>query len=760
VDQPAFSRVWALLSYCRTAKWVGQLAGVATAVLYVVLILVLALFVDLMDTRGHVTPFTLLNPDGKKDHRADWLNLSPAERLAAVRGIGLTDLEAVPEKPDALTGDEAAKWKGVQIFVDADLAPPLPLMPSMSLKPDSDEFQKWTVKRKITDPALALAVANSEQEVLWQAHVWHILKKRVGDAAAERHKAALSGESRLGILGLVARHHHAPAGRILGFFASVAPWTWNGEDANRRYLTGLLIFGLVLVVVRGIFIVVMNETSSRATLEVVTRLRRAIYHQTARRGSAANPDSSEESGAVFVRDVDRVHDAVYYRLTHRWRNITLGVLLIAVALATNFWLSMTYILFALLVWSIVGQLATSLKRQSKLATRVANNRLQLLIESLQQIRLVKAFIMELFNQSRVERQLADYSKAYLLRSRGDSFAKPLLIALGGMAAITLLYLSGRVVLSDGMHLAGAALLAVAFLSLYLPVRSHLHSRRIMKHGRDGAAAIYDYLDRRSDVAMYPDAEFLQGIQRGIEFADVSVSDESGPVLDKVDFKIKVGQRVGLVGPSDREKHAVVSLLARFIDPSHGFVKIDNRDVKWLTQDSLRTQIGLVMQSGAVFNDTVAHNIGCGDPNFNLPQIIEAAKIAHAHQFIVRLPYGYETPIGELGHRLTPGQQFRIALARAILRDPSMYVIEEPSDAFDDDSKDLVDDTFSRIFEGKTILFLPHRVSTLRTCDKILLLHEGKIVTEGDHRELIKENELYRHLYYLEYNPFADQVAVG
>jgi ATP-binding cassette subfamily B protein len=166
----------------------------------------------------------------------------------------------------------------------------------------------------------------------------------------------------------------------------------------------------------------------------------------------------------------------------------------------------------------------------------------------------------------------------------------------------------------------------------------------------------------------------------------------------------------------------------------------------------------VLQNSLVFNDTVANNIGCGDPSFTLPQIIEAAKLAHAHQFIQRLPYGYETPIGELGHSLRPGEQFRIALARAILRDPSLFIIEEPAEHLDDDTKDLVDDTLDRVLPGKTVIYLPHRMSTLRECDKIYLLHNGRIVAAGEHRELVADSELYRHLYYLEFNPFAEAVG--
>ena len=281
----------------------------------------------------------------------------------------------------------------------------------------------------------------------------------------------------------------------------------------------------------------------------------------------------------------------------------------------------------------------------------------------------------------------------------------------------------------------------------------------MRHGREAAAAIFEFLDRRGDVATYPDAEFLPGVVRGLEFVDVNVRepDTGRLLLDKINLKLKAGQRTGIVGSDHEEQMALVSLIPRFLDPTEGEIKIDGRNLKWVTQDSLRT-IGLVLQNNLVFNDTVANNVGCGDPSYTLPQIIEAAKLAHAHQFIQRLPYGYETPIGELGHALSSGEQFRIALARAVLRDPSLYIIEEPTEQLDEDTKDLVDDTLGRVLPGKTVVYLPHRMSTLRECDKIYLLHEGRIVAVGEHRELMAENELYRHLYYLEFNPFAETIA--
>jgi len=167
---------------------------------------------------------------------------------------------------------------------------------------------------------------------------------------------------------------------------------------------------------------------------------------------------------------------------------------------------------------------------------------------------------------------------------------------------------------------------------------------------------------------------------------------------------------------------------------------------------------MVLQHNLVFNDTVANNIGCGDSTYNLQRITDAAKIAHAHQFISKMPHGYETVIGELGYPLHLGEMFRIALARAILRDPAILVIEETVAPLDDDAKSMVDDTLQRVTPGRTVIFLPHRLTTIRGCDKIFLLNEGKIEATGEHRDLLNDSELYRHLQYMEFNEYAGLTA--
>ena len=209
-----------------------------------------------------------------------------------------------------------------------------------------------------------------------------------------------------------------------------------------------------------------------------------------------------------------------------------------------------------------------------------------------------------------------------------------------------------------------------------------------------------------------------------------------------------------MGLDEDAKQALVCLIPRLIDPQSGRVLIDGHDLREMTLESIRAQVATVLQADLVFTDSVAANIGLGDPRFELPLIIEAAKVAHAHHFIQDLPHGYDTVIGPLAHYLKPDEQYRIALARAILHDASIVIIEEPNVPLDDATKQLLDDTISRLGQGRTLIFLPHRLSTIRSCSQVIVIHNGRVESVGNPRQLQGESKLYRHLQYVEFNQFA------
>jgi ATP-binding cassette subfamily B protein len=606
-----------------------------------------------------------------------------------------------------------------------------------------------------------------ENELVWRGYVAQLFKERVSPAAGEAFRAgALDDETRpsLGALSLVARTHGQRLGRVVAWLASWNSWMWqptNGPGSSSiRYLVGLFIIAMVILALRAVCRIVMHLAAARASIEAATRLRRAIYHHTFRLGTlAVKTQGPTEAVAVFTQQVEAVFNGLFAHLTIYFAQPLKFLLILIFALVVNFWLALTFLLFALLVWLIGGRIAASFRQQGRQATVQAAEQLAFIQESLMMMRLVKSYLMELFNQARVERQLARYAKAQMKRQVGEALYQPFLVFLGATAAVVLLLAAGIVLLHLQLGIASAVTLATALVSLYWPLATWLDHRKAWRKARTASVRVFEFLDQKSEVGQMVGAEFLTPLAKALEFRNVTLRDAQGKkLLDDVSFVVNAGQRIALVGADENEKHALIYLLTRFLDPTQGEIKMDGKDLRWVTLDSLRTQIGLVLQNSLIFNDTVANNISCGDTGFTLPRIIEAAKTAHAHQYIQKLPQGYETPIGEMGHALPRSVQFLIALARAIVRDPALFIIEEPVTGLNDDLKALLDDTYARILPGRTAIFLPHRVTTIRNCDRILLFFRGQLGADGDHRQLLAENDLYRHLHYLEFNDLADQLS--
>ncbi len=696
----AFSRAWRFLSFKPLAKWSAIAAAVGSGVLYVVLLLVLGLFADLLVTRGQVPSYASLNATERASFLRPWYELDDEEqRRRLLRELGLPENAAPTEE------------------------------------------QKY------------------------HASVYRLLEERVGPAAANLFRDLRSADApenaSLGVLSLVVRSaDHPLVSAAASWLARWNPWMWRSGEAS-PYLIGLLILAIVLALLRTVLLFLMHYAAATATIEAATRMRRAVYHHTFRLGALAiRALGPSEAASNFTRYVESVHDGLYTWLTVYLRDPVQFALLFAFGLFINFWLTVAFLVFAMLVWLIGGQVVAYFRDQGEQATREAASRLALLQESLMMMRLVKCYRMELFNQARIERQLKLYSRSQLDRQRDEAIYRPLLLFLGVLAAVVLLCVTGLLVL-DGRLGAGAAIVLVtALVSLYWPLVNWLEHRRFVRRGREAAAILFAFLDRPAEVGQVVGAEVLPPLADKLVFDDVKLKEPGTgrTLLRGVSLTIPAGQSIGLVGPDELEKHALVYLIPRFLDPTSGEIRIDKHNLRWVTFDSLRAQIAVVLQHNLVFNDTVANNIGCGDKAFTAPQIIEAAKVAHAHHFIQKLPKGYDTVIGEMGHPLGIGEQFRIALARAILRDPALFIIEEPPvGTLNEDTRSLLDDTFARMLSGRTAIFLPHRISTLNLCNQVFLLRDGKIEASGTHRELLEKSELYRHLHYLEYNMFANQL---
>ncbi len=580
------------------------------------------------------------------------------------------------------------------------------------------------------------------------------LTRLVGPAAAEAYcPAELGAPDELGVLATVARQRGNVGGRVLGWFASWNPWAWrpSGPDsANAAYLTGLLVLALALVALRGLFLNLHASCSTAAVLAAGTRLRRAIYTHAQRLTAVAlRPDEQAHVGELVAEKTDRVLDGLTASLAGAVRGPVLVGALLVLMLLGHVWLSVALVCAAATVWLVAGQAAAFFRRDVRLAERRAESRLAVMRESFATMTLSKAYLMERFSQTRFERQLADLGRSVARRQRGETFARPTLVTVITLAAVLVAYFAGRVALAGELTLAGMALKLGTLTVLVYAVTRWTAARARVRVGGHAAADLFAFLDRRADVAQAVDAEFLQPLAKKLELHEVSLREPGTGrmVLEKVSMAIPAGSTAALVAGDPAVALAVAHLLTRFADPTGGEVRIDGKNTRWVTPESIRTQVALVLERSLTFTDTVANNIGCGDAGFTLPRIIEAAKLAHAHQFIQRLPNGYETPVGGPGHALTAGERFRVALARAILRDPSVLVIEEPAEALDADSLVLIDDTLARVRPGRTILFLARRASTVMGADQVFVVQDGKLAASGKHADLMQGSELYRLLHF-------------
>ena len=268
----------------------------------------------------------------------------------------------------------------------------------------------------------------------------------------------------------------------------------------------------------------------------------------------------------------------------------------------------------------------------------------------------------------------------------------------------------------------------------------------IQRGEASGQRIMEILDTKIEVADHPDAVALQSFDKLVEFKNVCFGYSDRPVLTDISFTIEKGKTIALVGPSGVGKSTIADLLPRFYDVTGGSISIDGKDLRVYTMESLRSQMSFVTQDIILFNDTIFNNIALGKPDASMEEVIRAAKIANAHEFIVDTEDGYETNIGDRGIRLSGGQRQRISIARAVFKNPAILILDEATSALDTESEKSVQDALNNLMEGRTTLVIAHRLSTIKEADEILILQDGRIVERGNHVELIEiEESIYKRL---------------
>ncbi len=422
-----------------------------------------------------------------------------------------------------------------------------------------------------------------------------------------------------------------------------------------------------------------------------------------------------------------------------------------------FWLNWDFTLIAVAITPFMLLLVSRFKKAVKKAThevRKEQSKIVSVVEQgLQSMRVVKAF----GRQDLAEENLADVShatvEASLKARRVKALLSPIVSVTVALCTAVVLWRGSALILAGAMTV-GALTVFLSYLSKFFkPVQDLAKMTNAIAQAAVGVERVRNILEADTIIPQKPNAVAPQALKGEIEFEHVAFAyTEDAPVLKDVSFKINAGQLVGVVGPTGGGKSTIVSLIPRFYDPISGAVKIDGVDVRDYEFSALRDQIGYVLQETVLFEGTVRDNIAYGKKGVTPEEIEAAAKLANADEFIARMPHGYDTMVGERGETLSGGQRQRIGIARAVIRNNPILILDEPTAALDTESERLVIEALERLMKGRTVITIAHRLSTIRDANKIIVLKGGIVAEEGTHDELVAKGGVYAELYRIQFSP--------
>jgi len=395
----------------------------------------------------------------------------------------------------------------------------------------------------------------------------------------------------------------------------------------------------------------------------------------------------------------------------------------------------------------IGKISKRLKKQSTAHSVAQGENISHVEETLSSIKVIKAFRAE-------ERMLNKFNdgneKLFLLLNKMTlrrDLASPITEVLGVTVLCAILYIGGRFVFSEGAELTGGDLMAfiLLFAMIINPAKNLSTTISSMQKGMGAVERIEEILNAPIQVEEKANAKVLSGFNQSIEFKNVSFKYDDKTVLKNINFVIQKGKTVALVGSSGAGKSTLADLIPRFHDVSEGAILIDGIDIKEYTLQSLRKQMSIVTQEAILFNDSIANNIALGDINASSEEITEAATIANAHQFIQHKENKYDTNIGDRGMKLSGGERQRITIARAVLQNPPILILDEATSSLDTESERLVQDAIVNLMQDRTSLVIAHRLSTISNADEIIVLQKGSIIERGTHDSLLSQNGFYKKL---------------
>jgi subfamily B ATP-binding cassette protein MsbA len=519
---------------------------------------------------------------------------------------------------------------------------------------------------------------------------------------------------------------------------------------NMLYWLSILV--VVIYLVKGFLSYTHNYQMSYIGNATVTRLRDELFASLQRQPLSFF--DGEATGVLMSRltyDVNLLQDAVTRVVTSFFKDSFTVIGLTAVIFYREWRLAiMAMVVFPLAVLIIV-HLGKRMRRISH-ATQVANAHLYTVLqESLIGQRIVKAFVREDYEERRFFGANWDYFRIRMKLNATRELSPPVMEFLGSLGMAGIILYGGYAVIRGTSTPGTFFSFLAALLMLYQPIKSLSSVQNVFQEGLAAAVRVFGLMDREPEIQDTGGAVALAPLAREIAYDGISFAyDGRENVLHDINFTVRRGEVVALVGPSGAGKSTLLNLLPRFYDATGGAIAIDGHDIRGVTLASLRGQIGVVTQQTILFNDTVGHNVAYGNLDANEADVINALRDAHAYDFVMALPEGLDTAIGEQGVRLSGGERQRLAIARALLKDPPILILDEATSSLDSESEREVQQALDRLIAGRTTLVIAHRLSTVRNADRIIAMEDGRIVEIGTHTELLAADGLYRRLYELQF----------
>ena len=460
--------------------------------------------------------------------------------------------------------------------------------------------------------------------------------------------------------------------------------------------------------------------------------------------------STGELLSKMSNDVTLVQGAMTSAITGMVRDAFTVVALIVVVFYRDFTLALiAMVVFPLAIYPLLS-FGKKLKRYSRRMLVSLEDITERLNETITGIRIVKAFAMEHYERDRFVQVNNTLFNAFMRRFKVRALSNPMMETLGGFGVCAIVYYGGSQVISGHSTLGTLGSFMGALFLLYEPIKRINEVNMTIQEGISAGERMFSLLDTPPDVQDRPGAAALETVQQDIVYEGVSFTYEGELVLKDITLRVQAGEAVAIVGESGSGKSTILDLLPRFYDVTSGRILIDGTDVRDLTQRSLREQIGIVTQQTILFDDTIRNNIAYGRPDLPLERVVDAAKAAHAHDFITLLPMSYDTMIGENGIKLSGGERQRIAIARALLKNPPVLILDEATSNLDSDSEKAVQSALEELMKGRTTLVVAHRLSTIRNVDRIYVLMDGRIAEQGSHDELLAQNGEFARLYNMQF----------